>query len=242
LAADHQAGIAGVLEAGGNFEEALEVYRQALEVHQEVVDHDPTNLVAKNSEVWTRLSIGAVLRALGNLQRSIPILDATVAEARALSAADPNDALYRELVADSLSESAAARGAAGDLAQAAALREEALSIRRELLDLDRQSALWTAALAAEHLALGEVYQDLGRPEAASAAFVRGLEVVEPVARGSMYPEHRMTYARTLLHLDRPAEARAIIDGLPPNLWHQREFRELCLDNGIQPPGDWSGVP
>jgi hypothetical protein len=67
--------------------------------------------------------------------------------------------------------------------------------------------------------------------------MRGLELVMPVAHDSEYPDYRMAYARALLLLGRVAEARPVVDSLPPHLWHQRDFRQLCLQRGLRPPAD-----
>jgi tetratricopeptide (TPR) repeat protein len=238
LSADHLASTAGVYESAGDAERAVEIYADALREHERVVAHDPTNLLSKNSEVWTRLSMGLALVAADQPRRARTALEEALVGARALSAEDPADALYREMVADALSSLADAELALGEAARAGELTDEAVTIRRGLYGLDDHSSAWTVALAAEILDRGEVERALGRDSSARAAFAEALELVEPVAVGSEHPGYREVLARALLWLGREAEARPIVASLPPSAWSSPKLRRLCAGHGITPPAGW----
>jgi len=235
LAADHRTGIASVLEARGELSGALEAYRQALALQEQIAQHDPTNLLAKSSEIWTRLSVGLLLAEQGQADRALDTLERALADARVLSANDPGDTIYREELADCLSATGSARTTSGEHAAALGLHQEALHIRRELNQLDPANQAWVIALAAEHLAVGEALEASGRAERATAEWARALELAAPIAESSGNPEDRLVHARALLLLDRADHAKPIVDDLPLHLWNRRELRDLAARRGIRPP-------
>jgi tetratricopeptide (TPR) repeat protein len=238
LVADHRASVASVMEARGDVGGALTEYREALALQEQVAQHDPSNLLAKNGEIWMRLSVGVLLSEHGAVRRALASLDRALADARVLAASDPSDTIYRELLADCLSAAGSARVDGGEHEAAMGLLREALDIRSALHRLGPDSLAWVVALAAEHNAVGEAFEAVGRRDSAVVEWSRALELVEPVGPSSGNPEDRLVLARAYLLLDRVDQARAIVDGLPLHLWHRRDLRDLCASRGISPPDAW----
>lgn len=222
-----------VLEALGNVADALEHYRTALAISDALVAHDPTNMEWKRELARHRFRIGRALGALG-ARGAEPLehLQAAVGVLRTLVAGDSSNSGWQRDLAEARSSLGEALLVRGDLDAAVREGTAGLAIADRLLENDRSDRQALRLRSLGHALLGRVWATRGQTTRARQVWQESLASIEPAARTSSDDRLLDPWASALLHLDRTAEASAVVEKLAAKGYRYPPFVRDVASRGL----------
>jgi tetratricopeptide (TPR) repeat protein len=166
---------ADVLKAQGQLDQALENYGQALKIREELTAADKTN------KRWRKdLALSYSVLAEGESQTNPDAAAKHYAAARSileeLTANDPSNVSWWEQLTLTCNGEALLAKSRGDLESALARYQQALDIRRRLLDRNPNEADRLAAVATSEFLVGDVLQRRNDFAAARDHYERSLDL------------------------------------------------------------------
>lgn len=218
--------IGRILHHLGRAEEALAEQRQYRDLMQSLVAHDPLNAEWKRDLGVAHLSMAVQLIALDRRSEALSSASSSRALLSALLAGDDANADWRRALAWAENVTAAAELASRNYAAALAAARRGRTIIAPL----KEGAADPAAArhrAENYLLEGAVFEALGQPARARAAWTSALEAIEPAAQESTRADLIWPRAQALVRLGRHEDARASFAELASQEFRPVEFIRFC---------------
>jgi serine/threonine-protein kinase len=226
--------VAIAYELQGMPDEARPAYDAYLAINLELVREDPENSTWQRELAVARRFRGELAHTDRDSERAVAELDAARTILRRLIDLDPTNTDWTRQLAWTQARTALVLSGQSLFDEALQRSEESLTLCDALLsenpDDPELKRLWSEI----HLTIGDVAAARGRKESARGSWVRALDVIEPLARGTKHPLDREVWAVTLLRLDRIKDARELVDELRMQGLRRAEFERLSRNKGVWP--------
>jgi tetratricopeptide (TPR) repeat protein len=161
--------------------EAVPHFRRALELDTRCASLRADNRQALLDVAIDQSNVATVLRSQGDTAAAIVLMEQSVATRRLLAETDPTDVLAASRLGVALERLGYVYWIARRLQDALATDEEAVRVLARSVD-GRRDVVIIAELAAANTDLGAVYEALGRPVAACAAYRRAEQQYREIER------------------------------------------------------------
>jgi len=212
----------------GAVDAALEHQKKALAIAQGLVAHDPSNLDWRRELAVDHAGIGEALLEAGRPQPARVEVETAVRLLAELVENDPSNEDWRQQLATCHQKHAAVLLATGRVAASVDAAREALSVFGSLEANHSRLRL----ISQTYILLGRGFERSGRPDEATTAWKRALEILEPLGTENPPPQLLDPWARALLHLGRIEEAAPIVASLTENGYARPDFVALCREAGL----------
>jgi tetratricopeptide (TPR) repeat protein len=150
------------LEKSGDFANALQNYRNGASVREPIAIDPGANVFVRAHLVADYNGMAKMLTETGHVDEAIPVAAKALGIMKQLSEANPNNATFREWLAEAYDISADVQVQKGNLEPALDLDRRAQEIFTELHDADPSNQLAAGNLAFSDLSIGEVLVRQGK--------------------------------------------------------------------------------
>ncbi|HEV7767544.1 MAG TPA: serine/threonine-protein kinase [Thermoanaerobaculia bacterium] len=210
--------LAWVLELTGNVPTALEHRRAEVALDEELHRRDPANAKWHRNLAIAQMNLGNALRMSGDARGGIAQIELAQQTLAPLLARKETVRSWTRDLAIMHTTIARAHLASGNAPAAARSASAALKIFDTLPPADTASYIGAA-----YLVVGEAHVRNGEKARARDAWERGAALLPPHARDAAAPQVLDTLARTLLRLERVAEAAPLIERLTRTGYRAPDF-------------------
>lgn len=214
--------------AMGEVKDGLAQMRRARELFEDLTERDPTNRRWERALAVVKIREGGLLARLGRHEEALAVLEDSSGTLAELVRQNPAEPGWREDLGALRVQHAEVLAERGRLSEA---RERAAAAVETLDGVLAESPEHGDAAVRVRLCdaldvLGRVHALSGRRDLAEEAWRRSLEIIEPVADGSVDREVLATRARALLRLGPSAEAAEIVRRLSAMGYDEPELVRL----------------
>jgi serine/threonine-protein kinase len=224
--------LGNVLRERGELDGALAHSRAELEIAERLAAHDVDDRSLAWQLAMSKDKVANLHLARREFAAARELLDAERAILDKLLAHDPSYRDWRFTLARHHEARSSLLAEQGQLSQAVEHARRATDMLQELVSAapeQRNVATW---LALAWWRLGRVHQRAGAPAEARAAWQRGLELSEALARQGNEPSLRDVRARLLLALERVDEAKPELSQLARMGYREPALAEVCREHGV----------
>ena len=181
----------------GEYQRALDSFRDALANEDAMRAAEPDNAVYAQLSATAHYHIGNALRCLQRYREALGEEDQALSQYEALARADPRDSGSKKELAGSMHEIAETLLAAGDPHAAAPRVDRALEVRRELAAHDGGNVEYPEDYADSLTLSGEIRLAAGDPSSALQALDAARAIFEPIVAAR---PQQVIYSRSLARL------------------------------------------
>jgi len=219
-------------ESRGALDAAAEHADAARKIMVELVAQDADNRPWRRELAFDRLRTASVLEKRGALESALSECRQAAEILQDLVAEAPSDAHWQIDHANALrwlGTMLLRTGRPDEAIQVLARGRSTLQTQLDHRPDDRRAARIEGMV---FLALGQVHRARDAPAAAEASWHHAAEIFKPLVAGSRDPSVLDPWARTLIFLGRPDEARPVLETLWSLGYRDSDLIALCRDHGI----------
>ena len=221
-----------ILEAQGKLHEALDSFRIALKISEELISLDPGNANWRRDVGLLLAATGRIALALANPDEALANFESYTHSIDFLLAEDASKTRWQRDLADGRILTGKALKANGDLEGAELVVEDAIEALTTLLSEHPDDRQATRFLSEAYLLFGQMKSLTGNDEQAITAWLKSLEIIEPLAQDTKDYRLLNINAQVLLYLDRIEESSPIVEQLAAMGFANPAFVDLCDSKGL----------
>jgi tetratricopeptide (TPR) repeat protein len=221
-----------ILDALGNSHEALDSFQTALSISQELAALDPSNANWRRDVAWLLAATGRIAVASDNPQEALASFESYRRTTEALLAEDASKTRWQRDLAEAHMLIGIGLKANGDREGAEFAVEDAIEDLTILLSEHPDDRGASRFLSEAYLIHGQLKLLAGNDEQARAAWLRSLEIIEPLAQETRDYRILNINAQVLLYLNRIEEASPIVERLAAMGFADPAFVDLCDSKGL----------
>jgi tetratricopeptide (TPR) repeat protein len=224
--------LGNVLRERGELDGTMAHFRAELEIAERLTAHDADDRSLAWQLAISKNKVANLHLVRRELEAARMLLDAERAILDKLLAHDPSYRDWRFTLARHHEARSSLLAEQGQLPQAVEHARSATAILQELVSAAPEQRNFATWLALAWWRLGRVHQRAGAPAEARAAWQRGIELSEALARQGSEPSLRDVRARLLLALERVEEAKPELSQLARMGYREPALAELCRERGV----------
>ena len=217
--------VGGLLDATGDEEGAIAHRRTEIAIGTELHRHDPANADWHRNLAVAKMHLGDLLRRRGNIAGALTLIGDAERLLEELVARKDARKSWRKDLAVVRTAHARALLAGGRVAQAVIVSRRASA---EIASTGLTDPLARRHEAEAAMTLGEALAASGDEAAARTEWRRAGKILEPLASSSSDPLLLDLWSRTLLRLERQADAEAVLGRLDRFGYHSRDLDRLRM--------------
>jgi serine/threonine protein kinase/class 3 adenylate cyclase len=221
-----------LLEAMGQPGAALTEYRAAVALLTEPAAKDPENAGLQRDLAINGLRIARGILAQGDAATALARARSAQEVLQEIAAKDPTNRYSQQDLARSHLDLARILEAQRHLAEAMAECAAAQKILEPLVEQQPSDRVLVTWLSRCYLLEGTLHEHRGEREEARSAWGRAADAIGPFARTSSDYQILAPWAQALLHLDRLAEARPVVERLAGMGFREAGFLSLCREKNL----------
>ncbi len=218
--------------AMGDLDGALAAYRKGMDAIEDLIAVDASNANWQRDFGLLRAGLGRISLAHGDIHKALENFRSGIEIFEDLLLADATKVRWQRDLAQGRILVGTALMANGDLDEARLEVTSAAATLQELLSDypdDREASRY---LTQSYILDARIKSLAGDDRQAQVSWLRSLELIEPLARGSRDYRLLTHWAQALLYLDRKADATLVVQTLTDMGFREPGFVQICESKGL----------